>query len=127
MNFNAGSEPADNEKVMLDIIETVKTANVTYAVRDTEASGKEIKTGDILGITGGNIEFVGSSADEICKELVDSLVDDDSEFITVYYGSDVNEESAEKLAEELEEKYDDAEVLLKCGNQPLYYYIVSVE
>lgn len=127
MNFNAGSEPADNEKVMLDFIETVKTANVTYAVRDTEASGKEIKTGDILGITGGNIEFVGSSADEICKELVDSLVDDDSEFITVYYGSDVNEESAEKLAEELEEKYDDAEVLLKCGNQPLYYYIVSVE
>jgi len=127
MSFNPNGEVEANSAALISAIDTVKTGNVTYAVRDTEASGKIIREGDILGICGGNIEFVGSSAELICEDIISRLADEDSEFITVYYGSDVEEETAEAFAEKLEALYEDAEVLLKYGGQPLYYYVVSVE
>ncbi len=127
MNFNADESAEVNENSMNSAAKGVKIANVTYAVRDTEADGKTIKEGDILGITGGRIEKVGANAEQVCEDLTELLTDDESEFITVYYGSDVEKEKATELAERLESKYEDAEVLLKCGGQPLYYYVVAVE
>lgn len=127
MSFNANASVRINEDNMNSAIKAVKTANVTYAVRDTEADGKCIKEGDILGIAGGKIEKVGNDAAQVCEELTKLLSDDETEFITVYYGSDVEKEKAQILAQKLENEYKDAEVLLKYGGQPLYYYVVAVE
>lgn len=127
MAFLPHLEKDVNEQAMCDAIENVKTGQVTYAVRDTVVSGNEIKSGDIIGISGGEICAVADSADDVLGMLCDELVDEDSEVITVYYGEDVSEEQAETLLETLEEKYEDADVILQCGNQPLYYYILSVE
>ena len=100
---------------------------VTFAVRDTETEELTIQKGDILGICNGKIELTGQNPEEICENLVDVLSDDDSEFLTVYYGADVQKEDAESLADRLEERYPDLEVSVKYGGQPLYYYILSVE
>lgn len=127
MAFLPHIEKAENEAAMCEAIENVKTGQVTYAVRDTVVSGNEIKSGDIIGISNGEICAVSDSADSALSMLCEKLIDDDSEVITVYYGEDVSEEQAEAMLETLEEAYEDADVILQHGNQPLYYYILSVE
>ena len=129
MSYRADKEDDVNERNMLKAIEHVGTAQVTYAVRDTELDGKQIKKGDILGIAGSHIQVVGDSPERVCEELVDLLVkeDEDREFITVYCGKGIRKPKAEKLEKLLEETYEDFEVSVKRGGQPLYYYIISVE
>ena len=105
----------------------VKTGQVTYAVRDTEIDGKKIDEGDILGMFDKDIAATGTSPDDVCTELIGSMADEDSEFLTVYYGQDVTEEAAEHLEEQLNSLYDDLEVSVQYGGQALYYYIISVE
>ena len=100
---------------------------VTYAVRDTEMDGINIKEGDVIGIASGRIEVTGKSADDICEQLIDKISDDDTEFLNLYYGEGVTEEQARELAQKLEDKFADVEVSVKYGGQPLYYYIVSAE
>ena len=112
---------------MTEALSNVKTGQVTYAVRDTSLDGTDIKAGDIIGIANSEIATVGQTPAQVCKDLIDSLADDDSEVITIYYGFDTSEEEASKLSEEIEEKYEDCDVILQNGGQPLYYYIVSVE
>ena len=89
--------------------------------------GVAIKEGDILGISDGKIISSGKDAAEVLADLTEKLVDDDSEFLNVYFGADVQKEDADRIKEEFEEKYPDLEVSVKYGGQPLYYYIVSVE
>ena len=125
--FNGGKSAEDNEKAMNKAVSKVKTGQVTYAVRDTEIEDKKIQKDDILGLSGSKITVVGKEPEEVLYELVEQIADEDSEFITLYYGEDVTEETAEKAAEMLEEKLDEVEVSVKYGGQPLYYYIVSVE
>ena len=128
LKFSEKKNPEENDKLMQKAVGKIKTAQVTYAVRDTVADGKEIKKDDIIGITRNGIESVGALKEEVLLELCEALYDEDeSEFITVYYGEDVNEEDANKLSEQLEEAYPDAEISVKYGGQPIYYYIVSVE
>ncbi len=128
MKFNEAKSADDNDKGMQKALGEIKTAQVTYAVRDTVADGKEISEGDIIGVGRGGIEAVGDDASKVVCEIVENMYDDDEdEFITVYYGEDIEKEAAEELVEELEEKYPDAEVALRYGGQPIYYYIVSVE
>ncbi len=128
LKFSEKKNPEENDKLMQKAVGKIKTAQVTYAVRDTVADGKEIKKDDIIGITRSGIESVGASKEDVLLELCKALYDEDeSEFITVYYGEDVNEEDAKKLEEKLEEAYPDAEISIKYGGQPIYYYIISVE
>jgi hypothetical protein len=129
MAFNDKKDAAANETAMTKATHAVKAAQITYAVRDTEIDDKEIKKDDILGIVGSDISVVGKETDDVLDELVENLVDDDSEFITLYYGKDVKKADAEAAAARLEEKYEDdeIEVTVKRGGQPLYYYIISVE
>lgn len=127
LTFNQSRDAEANEKAMNAAIGKVATGQVTFAVRDTEADGKEIKKDDILGICGSSIKVVGKSPEAVLKQLTDELADEDSEFITLYYGEDITREEAEKAAEEIEEALDEVEVSVKYGGQPLYYYIVSVE
>lgn len=116
-----------NEAKMLKAVNGVKTGQVTFAVRDTEADGKEIKKDDILGICSGKITSVGNSPEDVLFELIGGMADEDSEFITLYYGDSVTEDAANAVAERIEEEFDEIEVSVKYGGQPLYYYIVSVE
>lgn len=125
--FNPDLPMTDNVAEMEDLIQTVKTGEVTFAVRDTKVNKKKIKKGDIIGITAGDIVSNGSDIDQVAKILVEEMIDEDSELISVYYGQDVTEDQAQALVDGLRENYDDCDVEITYGGQPLYYYILSVE
>lgn len=127
IGFEMTMSAEDNKESMIEAMGAVKSGQVTYAVRDTSIDGKEIKTGDYMGIDDHGIKSVGTDITEVVKELIREMSDDDSELLSVYYGSDVTEEDAEALVAVLEEEYPDYEIELHPGNQPIYYYIVSVE
>ncbi len=116
-----------NEETMLEEIKNVKTGQITYAVRDTHIDDKEIHEGDIMGIGDAGILSVGQSVGETAKEMLALMADEDTELISLYYGEDIQEEEAEKFAEEVAELYPDADVDLQLGGQPIYYYVISVE
>lgn len=116
-----------NETTMLDSIGLVKTGQITYAVRDTSFDGKEIHVDDIMGISDEGIQAVGSDIEAVVFDLLDTMVEDDTEIICIYYGEDVTEEQATQLTEKLEEKYPDCDIELQYGGQPIYYYVLSVE
>ena len=105
----------------------VKTGQVTYAVRDTEIDGKTIKQNDFMGIGDKSILSVGTDLRATTLEMVDAMVDEDSAIVSIYFGSDSDEDSANELAAAIEEKYPDVEVEVNDGGQPIYYYVISVE
>ena len=127
INFVPEKSAEENEKAMLEEIQRVKTGQITYAVRDTHIDDKEIHQGDIMGIGDHGMLSVGRDVVSVAKESVEAMVDDESELISIYYGEDFSQEEAEKLGEELEEKYDFCDVEVNCGGQPIYYCIISVE
>ncbi len=117
----------ENLEAMTEAISRVKTGQVTYAVRDTRIDDKEIHEGDIMGIGDHGMLAVGKEREEVAKETVAAMMDEDAEIISIYYGADTAEEDAEALAEVLEAAYPDCEVEVNRGGQPIYYYIISVE
>lgn len=125
--FNAEADVDTNEAELKEAMENVKSAAVTYAVRDTEMDGLEIKEGNILGLLEGKIKEVGENPYDVAEDLLDLMCDDDSELITIFYGSDCNEEEVEEFIENIEEKYGDYDVQCYKGDQPLYYFIMAVE
>lgn len=127
INYVLDKSVEDNEKSMLEEIARVKTGQVTYAVRDTNIDGKEIKENDIMGIGDHSILTVGRAVEKVTKDMLKELVDDESELISIYYGEDISEDIANKLAEEITNEYKNCEVEIHFGGQPIYYYIVSVE
>ena len=112
---------------MTEEISRVKTGQVTYAVRDTTIDDKVIKQGDYMGIGDKGILSVGRDLDTITRAMVDAMMDDEAELVSIYYGAEIDEKDAEKLTAELSEKYPDCDVELQYGGQPIYYYIISVE
>ena len=127
INFMPDADAAANEEAMLEEIKNVKTGQVTYAVRDTHIDDKEIHEGDIMGIGDAGILAVGKGIEETAKEMLENLVDEDAELISLYYGEDVSEEEADKFAEELTELYPDVDIDAHFGGQPIYYYVLAVE
>lgn len=127
LSFNLETTPDENEEAMLEAIKAVKTGQVTYAVRDTSYNDLVIHEGDILGIGDSEIKSAGKSIKEVSLELIDEMVTDESEIITIFYGSDIKEEEAEELLDTLSSKYEDIDVEMYYGGQPLYYYIFSIE
>lgn len=125
--FNAEHEVDENEAALMEALELVKTGSVTYAVRDTEMDGIEIKEGNMLGLIEGKINKVGEDYFEVAEEVLESMIDEDSELITIFYGKDVDESKIEEFTEKLEEKYEDCDVQFYKGDQPLYYFIMAVE
>ena len=117
----------ENLEAMMEAVSRVKTGQITYAVRDTRIDDKEIHEGDIMGIGDSGILAVGKTKEEVAKETVASMMDEDGEIISLYYGADTEEADAEALAEELEALYPDCEIEVNQGGQPIYYYIISVE
>ena len=127
VNFIPDHTAEENKENMLEEIALVKTGQVTYAVRDTEIDGKEIKQDDYMGIGDKSILSVGKDLKETTLEMVDVMVDEDSAIVSIYYGSDAEEAAAEALGLAIEEKYPDVEVEINNGGQPIYYYVISVE
>ncbi len=125
--FNAEHEVDENEAALMEALELVKTGSVTYAVRDTEMDGIEIKEGNMLGLIEGKINKVGEDYFQVAEEVLESMIDEDSELITIFYGKDVDESKIEEFTEKLEEKYEDCDVQFYKGDQPLYYFIMAVE
>ena len=125
--FNAEHEVDENEAALMEALELVKTGSVTYAVRDTEMDGIEIKEGNMLGLVEGKINKVGDDYFKVAEEVLESMIDEDSELITIFYGKDVDESKIEEFTEKLEEKYEDCDVQFYKGDQPLYYFIMAVE
>ncbi|WP_434307535.1 DAK2 domain-containing protein [Clostridium botulinum] len=125
--FNPEAESKENENNMKEAIKAVATGSITYAVRDTEIDGKIIKENDILGLIEGKISEVGKDIFEVSKAVLEEMIDEDSELISIFYGKDCDEEKIEKFIEELEEKYEDLDIQCYNGKQPLYYFIMSVE
>ena len=125
--FNAEHEVDENEAALMEALELVKTGSVTYAVRDTEMDGIEIKEGNMLGLIEGKINKVGEDYFKVAEEVLESMIDEDSELITIFYGKDVDESKIEEFTEKLEEKYEECDVQFYKGDQPLYYFIMAVE
>ena len=127
IGFSPEMSAMDNKESMSEAMRTVKSGQVTYAVRDTSIDGKEIKTGDYMGLDDKGISSVGTDIDQVVLDLIEQMSDDESELLSIYYGSDVSKEQADNLVAMIQEKYPDYEIEVHSGGQPIYYYILSIE
>jgi DAK2 domain fusion protein YloV len=125
--FNADGESRENTEMMTSSIHSIKTGQITYAVRNTSFDDKEIKEGDILGLIDGKINNLGTDVLKVSESLIEAMVSDDDELITILYGKDISEDDTNTLIDRIQKKYPDCEVQSYSGGQPLYYYIISVE
>lgn len=125
--FNPEASVADNKEAMTEAASYVTTAQVTHAVRDTSIDGIEIKKDEFMGILSGKIVTTNPNIADVTKSLLQQVIDEDSEIVTVLYGEDVTEEDATEIVDFIEEHFEDVEVEMHNGKQPLYPYIISVE
>lgn len=127
INYAEGISPEENQERMTNELSSVKTGQVTYAVRDTEIDDKKINQGDYMGIGDKTILSVGTDLEEVVIAMAKEMVDEDSGMISIYYGEEVTDQAADALTEKLTEDFPDLEIELNNGGQPIYYYILSVE
>ena len=127
INFMPGQPAEENTQQMTEEMGNVKSGQVTYAVRDTRMDGQEIKQGDYMGIADKKIVAVEKGLPEVTVELVEGMIDEESELVSLYYGADVTEKDAEAVADLILKDHDDLEVEVQYGGQPVYSYFVSVE
>lgn len=127
INFLEDKTSKENAENMTRELKNVKSGQVTYAVRDTSIDGKEIHVDDIMGIGENGIEAVGKDLTETTLELLDGMIDEDSELVSIFYGEGTAEDDAQAIADKVTEKYPDVEAEVQFGGQPVYYYIISVE
>lgn len=127
IGFMPESDIDVNTESMTEEMARVKTGQVTYAVRDTSLNGVEIKQGNIMGIGDAGILSVGEEIEDTAYAMIEELLDEDSELISIYYGEEMEEEAATALADRIMDAYPDVDVEVHPGGQPVYYYVVSVE
>lgn len=129
LGWEDAKSPEENEADMNEALDNVLTGQLTYAVRDTSIDGKEIKKDDFMGLGDKGLISVGKDMSQVLEEMVEGMLSDneDAELVTVYYGSDVTEEDANREVEALSQKFDSLDIDLQYGGQPIYYYLVSVE
>lgn len=127
INYVSGQSAQENASQMISEMEKIKSGQVTYAVRDTNMDGKEIKQGDFMGLTDKTILAVGQELETTTLELTEGMLDEDSELISLYYGAEVTEEEAEDLADKILDNHPNLEVEVQFGGQPIYSYFISVE
>lgn len=125
--FNPGTSLSQNEQVMKDALQHVKTGQVTFAVRDTSIDGLEIEKNDFMGINEGKIVVKNKDKVQTAKDLLMNMIDADSEILTILKGEDAADEDIQALVSFLEEKYEDIEIEVHDGKQPLYAFIFAIE
>ena len=127
INFMYDKTPEENTERMIEEMRNVKSGQVTYAVRDTNIDGKEIKQGNIMGIGDKTILAVGTEIKDTTLDLIKTLINEDSQLVSLYFGEEVKEEAAQELAKAVSDLYPSVDVDVQYGGQPIYYYILSVE
>lgn len=127
INYMDGMSAEENKANMIEEIGHVHSAQITYAVRDSVIDGKDIRRGDIMGLGDAGLLAVGKEIEQTVIDTIAGMADEDSEIISIYYGADVDVETAGHLREKLAEIYPDFEIEVYEGGQPIYYYIISVE
>ncbi|NBH32838.1 DAK2 domain-containing protein [Clostridiaceae bacterium] len=127
INFIPELSSEENLKTMTEEMARIKTGQITYAVRSTQIDGMEIHQGDIMGIGDSGMLAVGNSVEGTAVDTLKAMVDEDSELISIYYGSDVKKAEAEAVFSKIRKICPDCEVELHDGGQPIYYYMMSVE
>ena len=127
LNYNAEASLQENLENMSAAIEAVEAGQVTFAVRDTQVGKMKIKKGDIIGLEKGDLVVKGKNVEEVTVNLIDKMLENGGDVVSLYYGKDVAESKAAAFAEKLQEKYPDVEILLRYGGQPLYYFVISIE
>jgi len=127
INYNADLSDEENLETMTEEMSAVRSAQVTFAVRDTTIDDKEVHQGDIMGLSDKGLAAVGSDIAQTVIDTLASMADEDDQIISLYYGSDISEEDALDLADRIRELYPDCEVEAYSGGQPIYYYVFSVE
>lgn len=125
--FNPDLDFEENTERMKRAITTVKTGQVTSAVRESKINGKTIKKGELIGILDGDITCHTGDMFETCRELLKDMVTDDDSVITVFYGENVTEELANQIGDMVKDEYDDFDVELQFGGQPVYPFVFAVE
>ncbi len=127
INYVPDLSVGENEETMLIETQAVSTGQVTYAVRDTVIDGQEIRQGDFMGLGDHGILSVGSAISKVAFEMVEAMMSEGKELISVYYGEEISQEDAEKLKERIAERFPECDIELQYGGQPIYYYIISAE
>lgn len=127
LEFNRDASAEENYEAMLESLGNVKTIQITYAVRNTTFNDLEIEKDDYLAVADGEIKDVGKNQHEVVLTAIERTLTEDSEILSIYYGSDVTEEEAEVLSEAIEARFPDMEVDVFYGGQPVYYYVISLE
>ncbi len=125
--FNPSVGAEDNENAMVEALGHVKTGQITFAVRDTSIDGLEIENGDFMGIAEGKITNKSKDKLVATKELLSTMIDEEAEILTIIYGEDVSEEEVEQIVSYCEDNFEDVEVEIHNGKQPLYSFILAVE
>ncbi|MFJ7677698.1 DAK2 domain-containing protein [Peribacillus sp. NPDC097264] len=125
--FNPSLDITENQKVMTDALSHVKTGQITYAVRNTSIDGLSIEKGDFMGIDEGTIKVKNKDKAQAAKDLLSKMIDEDSEILTILYGEDATSEEVDELVAFCEETFEDVEVEVHNGKQPLYAFIFSIE
>ncbi|MBO0996921.1 DAK2 domain-containing protein [Bacillus sp. SD075] len=125
--FNPSLDAEENKKAMNEALSHVKTGQITYAVRDTNIDGLTIETGDFMGIAEGTIKVKDKDMTQAAKNLLSHMIDEDSEILTILYGEDAAAEDVEGLVAFCNENFEDVEVEVHNGKQPLYSFIFSIE
>ncbi|WP_162894198.1 DAK2 domain-containing protein [Companilactobacillus musae] len=127
LSFNPEAELEDNKENMEDSLDTVKSGQITQAIRDTEIDGLKITKGHYMGIVDGKILVDDEDIIDGTEKMLDKMIDEDSEVITILVGQDGNDADAQKIADYLDDKYSDLETEIHQGDQPVYPYLISVE
>nr|WP_251030416.1 DAK2 domain-containing protein [Bacillus sp. ISL-35] len=127
LSFNPSADPAANKDAMSEAMQHVKTGQLTYAVRDTSIDGLEISTGDFMGLADGKIVLKDRDKVKAAKDLLDQMLDEDTEILTILKGEDASDEDVDSIVEFVEGKYGDVEIEVHNGEQPLYAFIFAIE
>ncbi len=125
--FDASMPEEEITRAMTEAAGSVRTGQITFAARDSDFDGQEIREGQILALCESKLAFTDTDVNAAARKLVCKLADDGSRFITIFFGEDVSEEQADELASDVREELPDAEVTCVSGGQPIYHYIISVE
>ncbi len=127
LSFNPEASVEENTEAMTDSLQTVKSASITYAVRNTNVDGISIQKNDIIGLTDSSILTKGKTIEETVISLLDKMMSDDVINVSLFYGDEVKEQDALNLQEKLYALYPEKEISMLCGGQPVYYYLISLE
>ena len=125
--FNEQASSEENFESFNDVISSVKTGEVTFAVKDLNMQDIKVKKDDIIGLDQKNIRAVGNDINKVSMDLLRQLIEKDDSLVTIYYGEGCDEMAASKLKDELENEYKDIDIEVVEGSQPLYYYVFSIE